>query len=148
MEVLKRWAPMPLYSRDKWRPGRGGFAGTSALEQKTITLKQISLENTIWSQWMRVGIDSLLSSIWCSEKNSNSTKCIKLYSGVSEQLKPLQPIGQAAEFKFESKIKPLLVIWQSLLKAISEDNQSFLTAKSMAKLLGQRSGTAWACQRG
>ena len=40
-----------------------------------------------------------------------------VYSGVSEQIKviikPLQRIGQAAEFKFESKFEPLLAIWQS-----------------------------------
>ena len=32
---------------------------------------------------------------------------MELYFGVSEQIKPLQPIGQAAEFKFESKFEPL-----------------------------------------
>ena len=57
--------------------------------------------------------------IWRSKKNSNSTQFIELYFGVSEQIKPLQPIGQAAEFKLESK----QVIWQSLLKAIREDNR-------------------------
>ena len=49
-------------------------------------------------------------------------------------------MGQATEFKFESKFKPLQVIWQLLPKAIREDNQ--VTAKSRAELLGQRSGTA------
>ena len=29
-------------------------------------------------------------------------------------IKPLQLVGQAAEFKFESKFEPLPVIWQSL----------------------------------
>ena len=33
---------------------------------------------------------------------------------ISEAIKPLQLVGQAAEFKFESKFEPLLVIWQSL----------------------------------
>ena len=56
------------------------------------------------------------------KKNSNSKQFIELYFGVSEQIKPLQPIGQAAEFKFESKFEPLQVIWQSLPKAIPEDN--------------------------
>ena len=32
---------------------------------------------------------------------------------------------QAAEFKFESKFKPLLFIWQSLLKSVPEDNRRF-----------------------
>ena len=56
---------------------------------------------------MRVDNNSQLSSIWRSKKNSNSTQFIELYFGVSEQIKPLQPIGQAEEFKFESKFKPL-----------------------------------------
>ena len=60
-----------------------------------------------------------------SKKNSNSTQFIEFYFGVSEQIKPLQPIGQAAEFKFESKFKPLQVIWQSLPKAVPEDNRRF-----------------------
>ena len=33
---------------------------------------------------------------------------------ISEAIKPLQLVGQAAEFKFESKFEPLPVIWQSL----------------------------------
>ena len=32
----------------------------------------------------------------------------------SEAIKPLQLVGHVAEFKFESKFEPLLVIWQSL----------------------------------
>ena len=62
---------------------------------------------------------------WFSKKNSKTTQFIELYSGVSEQIKALQPIGQAAEFKFESKFKPLPVIWQSLPKAIPEENRRF-----------------------
>ena len=33
---------------------------------------------------------------------------------ISEALKPSQLVGQAAQFKFESKLEPLQVIWQSL----------------------------------
>ena len=33
---------------------------------------------------------------------------------ILEALKPLQLVGQAAQFKFESKFEPLQVIWQSL----------------------------------
>ena len=36
------------------------------------------------------------------------------------QIKTSQLVGQEAEDKFESKLKPLLVIWQSLPKAIPE----------------------------
>ena len=44
------------------------------------------------------------------------------YSGISVQIKTLQIVGQAAEFKFESKYEHLPVIWQSLLKVIPEDD--------------------------
>ena len=40
------------------------------------------------------------------------------YAGIPEQIKPLQLVGQAAEFKFESKFEQLHVIWQSLPKAV------------------------------
>ena len=45
--------------------------------------------------------------------------------GISEAIKPLQLVGQVAEFKFESKFEPLQVIWQSLPKAVPEDNRRF-----------------------
>ena len=58
--------------------------------------------------------------------------------------------GQAPEFKFESKFQLLLLIWQFLLKAVSEGNRSLkgLTAKSMAELLWQHSGTSMVSQTG
>ena len=43
-------------------------------------------------------------------------------------MKPLQLVVQAAGFKFESKFKPLFVIWISILLTA--------TWKSMTKLLG------------
>ena len=54
--------------------------------------------------------------------------------------------GQASEFKFESKFEPLLVIQLLLPKAIQDSKRQskVMTAKSTAKLLGQRSGRAWA----
>ena len=58
-------------------------------------------------------------------KNSNSTQIILWFWTHLEQIKSLQPIGQEAEFKFESKFKPLPVIWQSLLNAIPERNWRF-----------------------
>ena len=45
--------------------------------------------------------------LWHFKKNSYSTQFIELYSGVLEQIIPLQPICQAAEFKLESKFEPL-----------------------------------------
>ena len=35
---------------------------------------------------------------------------------VLEVTKPLQLVGQVAEFKFESKFEPLPAIWQSVMK--------------------------------
>ena len=55
------------------------------------------------------------------EKNSNSTQFIQGF----QSIKAMQLVGQKAEFKFESKFEPLPVIWQSLLKAIPEDNRRF-----------------------
>ena len=48
---------------------------------------------------MRVDSDSQLSSISASKEFKLSI----VYFGTSEQIKPLQPVGRAAEFKFESK---------------------------------------------
>ena len=48
------------------------------------------------------------------KKNSNSTQFMLWFWRQREAIKPLQLVGQAAEFKFESKFEPLPVIWQSL----------------------------------
>ena len=37
-----------------------------------------------------------------------------VYAVISEAIKPLQLIGQVAQFNFGSKFEPLQVIWQSL----------------------------------
>ena len=90
---------------------------------------------------------SQLSSIWRSKKNSNSTQFIDLYFGVSEQIKPLQLMVQAAEFKFEpqpTSAGRLEITPEDYSRRQSKD----LTANSMAKLLGPRSGTAWAGRMG
>ena len=65
--------------------------------------------------WMRVDNNSLLSSIlaFSLKRIQNSIQFIEFYFGFSEQIKSLQPIGQAAEFKVESKLnpcRPVLVI--------------------------------------
>ena len=44
---------------------------------------------------------------------------------ISEQIKPLQLVGRAAEFMFEPNFEPVLVIWQSLPWAVPEDNRRF-----------------------
>ena len=48
-----------------------------------------------------------------------------VYSVISEQIKPLQLVGQAAEFKFESKFEPLQEVWLSLPMAVTERNRKF-----------------------
>ena len=60
-------------------------------------------------------------------------------------LKSLQPVGQAPEFKFAYKFKPKLVIWQSLPKTIPEDNRRFWLQNQWPSLWGSKS-TAWADQ--
>ena len=88
---------------------------------------------------------------WRSKKNSNSTQFIELYFGASEQIKPLQPIGQAAKFKFESKFEPLPTSAGHLAitpEGYSSKQSKDLTAISMAKLLGPRSGTVWTGRTG
>ena len=69
---------------------------------------------------MRVAIDSALSSILAFSTDLKRIQTPPVYSGTSEQIEPLQHVGQAAEFKVESKFKPLSVICQSLTKAIIE----------------------------
>ena len=44
---------------------------------------------------------------------------------ISEAIKPLQLVGQEADFTFESRFEPLPVIWQSLSKAVPEGNRRF-----------------------
>ena len=82
----------------------------------------------LYSDGMRVGIDSLLSSISAFSKDLN--KLHTVYSGILERMKPLvQPVGQCAELNFEStgtgKFEPLPVTWQSLFQKTIES----LTAK-------------------
>ena len=45
-----------------------------------------------------------------------------VYLGILKQIKTLQFVGQAVEFKFEAKFKPLAVILPSLPKAIPGEN--------------------------
>ena len=37
-----------------------------------------------------------------------------VYAVITEAMKPLQLVGQAAEFKFESKFEPLQALWLCL----------------------------------
>ena len=51
--------------------------------------------------------------------------------------KPLQLVGQAAEFKFESKFEPLPVIWQSLQRLFQKAIEGL-----EGKIKGQALGAA------
>ena len=67
-----------------------------------------------------------------------------VYFGASEQIKPLQPVDQAAEFKFESKFEPLPVIWQSLRRLFQKVIEGL-----EGKINGQALGAALLlCMRG
>ena len=58
--------------------------------------------------------------------------------------KPLQLVGQAAEFKFESKFEPLPVIWQSLRRLFQKVIEGL-----KGKINGQALGAAlWHCLGG
>ena len=81
---------------------------------------------------MRVGINSLLSSICASASDldrihkSNST----LHSAILDQLKPSQLLGQVAEFILSSRLCQSLSCCRSsgnhsTEQAISEDNEGF-----------------------
>ena len=74
-------------------------------------------------QWLESTL--CLPKFRCFQWNQQEFKLYTDYSGILEQVNPLQPVGQAAEFKFKSKFEPLPVIWQSLPKAIPEDNHKF-----------------------
>ena len=88
-----------------------------------------------------VGIDSLLSSI-SAFSTKKKFKLHTIHSGISDQMKPLKLVGQAAEIKSESKFEPLQVIWISLPKAIPEDNRRFWLQSSVDRALAPL-GRVW-----
>ena len=72
------------------------------------SIKNAEIEDICPRQYQPLSPDCcIVPQFWRSQKNSNSTQFIELYFGVSEQIKPLQPTGQAAEFKFETKFEAL-----------------------------------------
>ena len=107
-----------------------------------------STQKPVW--WMRVDIDTQLSSISAFSmdlKRIQTPHSLFWDFGADKTSTRLQPVGQAAEFKFESKFEPLPPAAVHLAinpKGYSRRQSKVLTAKSMAKLLGGRSGTAWA----
>ena len=94
---------------------------------------------------MRDGIDSPLASFRRFPRISKEFELHTVYSEISEHIKSLQPVVQAADFKFESKFEPLpqAACHLTITPEGYTRRQKGLTAKSMAELLGLRSGTAW-----
>ena len=124
-----------------------------------MAIGQYQSKDAIWSYILCIfqsggwGLTTTHSchQFWRSKTNSNSTQFIELYCGILGQTKPSQPIGKAAEFKFESKFKPLPTSACHLAitpEGYSRRQLNVLTAKSMANLLGQRSSTGWASLTG
>ena len=66
-----------------------------------------------------------LGSNLASVTDIKEFKLHTVYAVISEAIKPVQLVGQATEFKFESKFKPLLVIWQSLRRLFQKIIEGF-----------------------
>ena len=97
-----------------------GFTKLASSNQTYVSGLIAICLNSVW--WMRVDIDSPLSSISAFQKEF---KFHTVDFGTSEQMKPLQHYDQAAEFKFEFKFEPLSLIWQLLPNSVPEDNRRF-----------------------
>ena len=72
------------------------------------------------------------------------TRHTHTHAVISEAIKPSQLVGHAAQFKFESKVEPLPVIWQSLQRLFQKVIEGL-----EGKINGQPLGAAlWLCLRG
>ena len=74
--------------------------------------------------WTRLEGEAVLGMGLRKVSSLGSNLAFKLhtvYAVISEAIKPLQLVGQAAELKFESKLEPLLVIWQSLQRLFQNE---------------------------
>ena len=60
---------------------------------------------------MRVETHSAVASISESSTDLKRIKLHTVYLRIFEQIKPLQLVSPEAEFKFESTLEPLVVIW-------------------------------------
>ena len=56
--------------------------------------------------------------IFHGPKKNSEIKLHTIYSGIPGHIKPFKLVGWAAEFKFQSKFEPLLLVWPTLSKAI------------------------------
>ena len=78
---------------------------------------------------------------WRSKKNPNSTRFIKLYSGVLEQIKLYNPLVRRHRVQVRAPAGHLTITPEGYSRRHSRQSK-VSTAKSMVKLLGPRSGTA------
>ena len=95
----------------------------------------------------RVGNQLLLASISASSTEHKKIQTSHNLFRDLEQIKHSQLVGQAAEIKFESKFKPLLVILQSLLKAVPEDNRRFWLKNQWQSSWGRAPAELWLAGR-
>ena len=72
--------------------------------------------NSIFDQSEAWALETLMhfAQIWHQKWALKEFKLHPVYAVVSKAIKPWQLVGQAAEFKLESKFEPLQVIWRSL----------------------------------
>ena len=97
----------------------------------------ISRWQCCWAPYSQSGKWRLVSThlcpqFWRSKKNSNSIQFIELYSGVSEQINLYNTLVSRQSSSLSPSWSPCLssgIDWQSLPKAIPEDNQSFWLQK-------------------
>ena len=92
-----------------WQSAGHGYAQC----QGPVVQLVVSLLYPVTAWRTRVYINAQLSSISVFATDLKEFKLHKDYSGIQEQnqqIKPLQPVGQAAGFKFEFKLEPLQVI--------------------------------------
>ena len=109
---------------------------------KRVLNDNVSTNQSGGVQRTSVGNNSLLASITASSTDVKRIQTPHISFRDLGADKTFRPIGQAAEFNFESKFKPLpgnvAGICQSLPKTI--EGLTAKTAKSMAELLGQHCG--------
>ena len=91
----------------------------------------------VWGMSLR-NVTSLGSSL-ASVTDLKEFKLHPFYAVISEAIKPLQLIGQAAEFRFECKFEPLAVIWQSFLRLFQKVIEGF-EGKINSQALGAATG--------
>ena len=100
-------------------------------------LSLVVMATPVWGMSLR-NVTSLGSNL-ASVTDLKEFKLHTLYAVISEAIKPLQTIGQAAEFRFGCKFEPLAVIWQSFLRLFQKVIEGF-EGKINSQALGAATG--------